>query len=89
MTQELDLASIIVNVIATEKAYRLAEKSNYLVLKVQRKADKHQIKSAVEKLYNVKVVKVSTLIDRDGYKKAYVRLASEFNALDILERLTR
>ncbi|MEM1646596.1 MAG: 50S ribosomal protein L23 [Ignisphaera sp.] len=89
MTREIDLASIIVNVIATEKAYRLAEKQNCIVLKVRREVNKQQIKDAVEKLYNVKVVKINTLVDRDGYKKAYVRLAPEFNALDILERLTR
>jgi len=81
--------SIIINIISTEKAYRLAEKHNYLLFKVRRDANKKQIKEAIEKLYNITVVKVNTVIDRDGYKKAYVRLAPEHNALDILDRLSR
>ena len=80
---------VIVSVIATEKAYRLAEKYNYLLFKTRRDVNKKQIKELIEKLYNVKVVKVNTCIDRDGYKKAYVRLAPEYNALDILDKLSR
>lgn len=86
---ELDAPSIIISVVSTEKAYRLAEKHNYLIIKVRRNVNKNQIREAVEKLYNVKVVKVNTLIDRDGYKKAYVRLSPEHRALDILDRLAR
>merc|ERR1711862_203525 len=33
--------------------------------------NKHQIKSAVKKLYEIEVVKVNTLIRPDGKKKAY------------------
>lgn len=81
--------SIIISIVATEKAYHLAEKHNYLIFKVHRDANKKQIKEAVEKLYNIKIVKINTLVDRDGYKKAYVKLAPNYNALDLLERLTR
>ncbi len=83
------LSKIIVRFITTEKAYLLAEKFNYITLKVIRSANKRQIKEAVEKLFNVKVVKVNTLIDRDGYKKAYVRLAPEYKALELIERAAR
>lgn len=89
MSQDLELAPIIVNIVSTEKAYRLAEKHNYLVFKVRREATKTQIKEAIEKLYNIKVLKINTVICRDGYKKVYARLSPEYNALDILERLTR
>ena len=89
MSNEMNTEPIIISVVATEKAYRLAEKQNYLIFKVRRDATKNEIKRSVEQMYNVKVVKVNTAIDRDGYKKAYVRLAPEYNALDILERLTR
>jgi len=82
-------SEILVRFVTTEKAYILAEKYNYIVLKVVRSANKKSIKELVEKLFNVKVVKVRTLIDRDGYKKAYVRLAPEFKALEILERFGR
>ncbi len=88
--QELEyLSRIIVQFVTTEKAYTLAEKYNYLTVKVVRWANKKLIKEAIEKLYGVKVVKVNTLIDRDGYKKAYVKLAPEHKALTILESATR
>ncbi len=83
------LSRIIVRFLTTEKAYMLAEKYNYLTVIVHRDANKREIKEAIEKLFNVKVVKVNTLIDREGYKKAYVRLAPEYKALDILERSAR
>jgi ribosomal protein L23 len=80
---------ILVMVVTSEKAYLLAEKYNYLTVKTYRNANKKDIKEFIEKTFNVKVVKVNTLIDRDGYKKAYVRLAQEYRALDIMERLSR
>ncbi|MHA1627280.1 MAG: 50S ribosomal protein L23, partial [Candidatus Asgardarchaeia archaeon] len=45
------------------------------------------IKWAVEKLYNVKVEKVNTLITPDGRKKAYVKLSKEYSAIDLGTRL--
>ena len=80
---------ILVMVVTSEKAYLLAEKYNYLTVKTYRNANRKDIKEFIEKTFNVKVVKVNTLIDRDGYKKAYVRLAPEYRALDIMERLSR
>ena len=88
--EELErLSRIIVRFVTTEKAYTLAEKYNYLTIKVVRNANKKMIKEAIEKLFGVKVVKVNTLIDRDGYKKAYVKLSPEYKALDVLESATR
>merc|ERR1711981_611919 len=51
------------------------------------KANKHQIKSAVKKLYDIKVCKVNTLIRPDGQKKAYVRLAPDYDALDVASKI--
>ncbi len=79
----------IINIVTTEKAYILAEKYNYLTIKTYRNMSKREIKDYIEKSYNVKVIKINTLIDRDGYKKAYVRLAPENRALDIIERASR
>lgn len=79
----------IISIVTTEKAYILAEKYNYLTVKTYRNLNKKQLKDFIERSYNVKVVKVNTLIDRDGYKKAYVKLASENRALDIIERASR
>jgi len=71
----------------TEKTLMLAEKNNVLTLIVDLKANKPQIREAVEKMFGVKVVKVNTLITPRGEKKAYVKLAPEYSALDVLSRM--
>ena len=58
------------------------EEQNTLIFIVDRRANKKQIKEAIEKLYNVKVDEVRTLIHK-GYKKAYIKLKPEYNAEDI------
>merc|ERR1712095_257930 len=66
-----------------KSAMKKIEDNNTLVFITNLKANKHQIKSAVKKLYDIKVCKVNTLIRPDGQKKAYVRLASDYDALDV------
>ncbi len=78
---------IIVRFVITEKALRLAERENKITVIVRRDATKKQIKDAIEKLYGVKVAKVNTLITPEGEKKAYVKLAPEYSAMDLLSRL--
>ena len=46
----------------TESAMKKIEDNNTLVFITCLKANKHQIKSAVKKLYDIKVCKVNTLI---------------------------
>ncbi len=72
----------------SEKAMDLASKENKLVLIVDRRASKLDIKRAVEELFDVKVIKVNTLITPKGEKKAYVKLASEYSAEEILSKIT-
>ncbi|XP_041489033.1 60S ribosomal protein L23a-like [Microtus oregoni] len=48
--------------------------------------NKHQIKQAVKKLYDIDVAKVNTLIRPDG-EKAYVRLAPNYDALDVANKI--
>ena len=38
-------------------------------------------------MYAIEATKVNTLIRPDGKKKAYVRLTSEFDALDVANRI--
>ena len=54
--------------IVSEKANLISEKTNRFSFKVSPDANKHQIIDAVEKLYDVKVVDVSTM-NYDGKKK--------------------
>ncbi len=78
---------IIIRPVVTEKTQRLLEKENKLVFIVDRKANKTEIKREIEKLYNVKVEKVNTLITPRGEKKAYVKLAKEYKAEDVAAKL--
>jgi len=71
----------------TEKTLMLMEQNNVLAFIVDRKATKSQIKKAVEAMLGVKVVKVNTLITPRGEKKAYVKLAPEYSAVDIASRM--
>lgn len=77
---------IIKRIHVTEKTSLLMEKHNVLTLIVDRKATKPQIKEAVERMFGVKVVKVNTLITPRGEKKAYVKLAPEYSAVDVAAR---
>lgn len=78
---------VIKNPLSTEKSVRLMERENKLLFVVDKKADKWDIKEAVEKLFKVKVEKVTTLNDMDGKKKAYVKLSAETPAIDVATEL--
>ena len=60
---------VILSPVITEKA-TLASERNQVVFKVARAATKPQIKEAVEKLFDVKVKAVNTLV-RKGKHKAF------------------
>ena len=60
---------VIVSPIITEKATALSEQSK-VVFKVRSDATKPQIKEAVEKLFDVKVKSVNTLV-REGKQKMF------------------
>lgn len=74
---------IIRKPLITEKTFDLIERENKLVFIVDRKANKNQIRKAIEKLHNVKVLKVNTMITPKGDKKAFVKLHPEYSAQDI------
>jgi len=83
----MDLYNIIKKPLISEKDFELIERENKLVVLVDRRATKHQIKEAIEKLYNVKVEKVNTLITPRGTKKAYVKLSEFDDAADIASKM--
>ncbi|BAA79141.2 50S ribosomal protein L23P [Aeropyrum pernix K1] len=78
---------VIIRVYVTEKTTRMLEEENTLTFIVRREATKNDVKRAVEQLFGVKVEKVRTLITPRGYKKAYVKLAPEYKALDVATKL--
>merc|ERR1712137_1373493 len=83
----MDAYNIIKHPLTTESAMKKIEDNNTLVFICDIKANKHQVKSAVKKLYDINVSKVNTLIRPDGAKKAYVRLAPDYDALDTANKI--
>ncbi|MCX8084337.1 MAG: 50S ribosomal protein L23 [Calditerrivibrio sp.] len=86
----LTIYDIIKRPLITEKAVDLKEKQNQVVFEVDPRANKIQIKEAVEKLFNVKVKDVRTMSvkgkvkrfgmvvgKRDDWKKAIVVLEKD------------
>ena len=83
----MNLHTVVYRPIVTEKAVLKKDTENTLCFEVARDANKVQIKSAVEKLFKVKVSAVRTEINegklrrrgrfsgyRSDWKKAYVKL---------------
>ncbi len=79
----------------TEKSTMSQEKANQMIFQVAKWANKPQIKAAVEKLFNVKVLAVQTINvigkkkrvgrfqgQRNNWKKAVVRL-EEGHSIDL------
>ncbi|KAF8340051.1 ribosomal protein L23/L15e core domain-containing protein [Amanita rubescens] len=83
----MDQFRTIVSPLNTESAMKKIEEHNTLVFLVDGRATKRHIKDAVKKLYDVQAAKVNTLIRPDGKKKAYVRLASDHDALDVANKI--
>ena len=75
--------AIIKKPLVTENTFDLIEDQNKLVFIVERRANKYQIKNAIEKLYNVRVIKVNTLINTEGTKKAFIKLHPDNSAADL------
>ncbi len=69
--------------VVTENTFSIIEEQNKLVFIVDRTINKMQIKEAFEKIFNVKVDKVNSLITPQGEKKAFIKIAPEFSASDI------
>ncbi|KAK2104803.1 60S ribosomal protein L23A [Saguinus oedipus] len=82
---KLDRYAIIKFPLTTESPMKKTEDNSTLVFILDVKANKHQIKQAVKKLYNTDAAKVNTLIRPDG-EKAYVRLAPDYDALDVANK---
>ena len=84
------LYTLIKSPIITEQTAQLGEKINQVVFKVDLNANKREIKKAIEKLFKVEVIKVTTSIvkgkrkrnrfgiyKKSNYKKAFVSLSKD------------
>lgn len=66
----MHLEEVLVKPLLTEKSSIVTENANRYVFKVQKKANKYQIREAVEKMFDVKVVDVKTSVTAGKVKKA-------------------
>ena len=73
--------------LSTEKSLRLMESENKLAFIVDRKADKAEVKLAIQDLLQVSVVSVNLLINNKGKKKAYIKFSDDTPAIDIATKL--
>ena len=98
----MNLSDYIIKPIISEKSFNEAKNSNRYTFLVRRDASKVNIKNAIEKLFNVKVLGVYTSIVKgrktkftrkgkhtidQSYKKARARLAPD-QKIDIFEEKT-
>ncbi len=71
----------------TEKSVGMVDEENTLVFIIEDRANKTEVKKAVEDLFDVEVKKVNTQNTVKGNKKAYVRLTPDYEALDVATKL--
>ena len=83
----MNIDDVIFYPMMTESASLMVEKDNKLIFIVNLKADKADVKRAVETMYEVKVKRVNLLVTPQGDKKAFVKLAPEFRASDVAIKL--
>ena len=83
----MDPYEVILYPLMTEAASLTVEKENKLVFIVDLKANKSDVKKAVERLYEVKVEKVTLLVTPQGEKKACVKLQPNYKAADVAIKL--
>jgi large subunit ribosomal protein L23 len=67
-----DIYSVVIRPLVTEKGTHQSERRNVYAFEVSPTANKAQIKQAVEKIYNVKVLEVRTA-NRKGKARRYGR----------------
>jgi len=78
---------LIIRPVSSESALERVEKENKLTFIVDIKANKNEIKHAIERLYAVKVRSVNTNINTSGEKKAIIALEKEFSAAELATKI--
>lgn len=86
-TAELDMLSVVLHPLVSEKAVDKIEKENKLTFIVVKSATKSEIKKAVENEFNVRVDRVNIINDMRGRKKALVTINKQYKASDIAMKL--
>ena len=72
--------------ITTEKTVKLVELENTLIFEVGRQERKKEIKQELEKIFNIKIEKIRSLI-RNNRKFVYVRVDKKHPAIDVATKM--
>nr|UXY87551.1 60S ribosomal protein L23A [Cryptomonas curvata] len=79
--------NIIKYPLTTESIVKKIQRGNTIVFIVNSKANKKSISNAIKDLYKVTAVKINTLIQSNGEKKAFVKLTTDCDALDVANKV--
>ena len=71
----METTNVIIKPLVTEKSTHLQNTRNSYAFQVNSGANKHQIKDAVEKLYEVKVVDVRTMTRKGKPRRSRYKMA--------------
>src|SRR2546423_13426220 len=82
----MDNINVIIKPLVTEKSTHQQQTRNAYAFQVHRDANKHQIKQAVEKLYEVKVIDVRTMNRKGKPRRSKMRMTktSEWKSATVL-----
>lgn len=83
----MDAHEVILYPLMTEAASMMVERENKIVFMVSLKANKTDVRKAVEELYEVRVKSVNTQVTPRGEKKAFVKLQPDYKAADVAIKL--
>jgi large subunit ribosomal protein L23Ae len=73
--------------LTTESIVKKIQRGNTIVFIVNSTANKKLISKAVKNLYKASPVKINTLIQANGEKKAFIKLTSDCDALDVANKV--
>ena len=78
--------SILIKPIITEKANNDSELNNRYTFQVEKRANKVEIKKAIESAYGVKVIKVRTINVRSDRRIRYTRAGMQFGKSNAIKK---
>jgi large subunit ribosomal protein L23Ae len=73
--------------LTTESIVKKIQRGNTIVFIVNSTANKKLISKAVKNLYKASPIKINTLIQANGEKKAFIKLTSDCDALDVANKV--
>jgi large subunit ribosomal protein L23Ae len=84
---KLDQYRVLKYPLTTETAMKKIEDDNTLVFVVDQSANKNHIRESFKKMYEIRADRINTLIRPDGEKKAFIRLPTDVEAMDVAAKI--